>query len=174
MRELAVTLSALLYVGYAFTTTTLQGKCADTYYTPVGVYTESQYIYVLLTPTDTVTWKDANNKCAMLFNQGLNSQLASYRSQTVQSGIEGAATIHLWIGFGIFGTATSPNWLDSAVTYTKDGILNDIDNSITTFNNVVTYQPELGTYKAFADNDSRNSQYICEVFSKFGVFRESL
>jgi hypothetical protein len=164
---LVVRLFLSLSFAYAFTISTLSGMCTNTTINPLRVYSEDLYTYILISPTSLVSWDSANQSCGTLFSSGIHSQLASYRSSTVQLGLQNASkdsgVYHMFIGFGLINSATA-TWLDPMDNYSVSNINLSSSASLSTTNNIVAYNTF--SYDVFPQTENISANYVCEVLSK--------
>jgi hypothetical protein len=159
----------LLSTAYPFTATNLTDKCASpSLGTPFGVYSEDNYTYIVYKSTTAITWSYANTSCATLFSStGVPSKLASYRSATVQSGLQNtsAATtnLYMYIGFGLLRGSSTGVWLDPNSTYAGFSMATSFISGLYT---VTKYYYPLKYYYAATTSEINFASIACEVQSK--------
>jgi hypothetical protein len=168
MKASLIVLGALVSAGSAFTLSSLTGNCAiPSLGTPFSVYTEGSYTYVIYNNQNT-DWNGANVSCATLFP--VHAQLASYRSSTIQTGLESLAAttgnLRMFIGFGLFNGASTGGWLDPTATNTYGTATINLANPLDTANSIAQYSPGLKQYLPRTPGENQVATVVCEVQSK--------
>eukprot|EP00475_Leptophrys_vorax_P031196 TRINITY_DN471_c0_g1_i1.p1 TRINITY_DN471_c0_g1~~TRINITY_DN471_c0_g1_i1.p1 ORF type:complete len:747 (-),score=175.49 TRINITY_DN471_c0_g1_i1:3057-5297(-) len=164
MRILLLTsvLAAALHVGLAFTATTLSGLCSTTTITPVSAFTEGVYTYMFVVDGG-LSYNTAATACSTLI-PGVSTRMASYRSATIQSGLETAANAvaHMYIGYFFNTTTQAAQWVDPTNTYAGVTPLVPFNNQ----NPCLEFNVLNANYPVHScNNNFANTAVACEVLS---------